>query len=151
MLGEERRGEEIERRGYNIKKPTKKIVPPKKDGLDVEKKRTVLGDKETAKKFHALILDQKWCDESYAEKLFKQSKDLSPDLYEKLLRKMRVALNSAKHPSTVGLAKKIYHEIAGFVNDFGPMQNALGAKEREKRRELAEEESGKSYVDQELS
>ena len=121
ILGEERKGEEI-----ILKKP----------------KKDLLSDDDTEKKFYKLIIEQQWCDLHYADKTIKQLHDLRTERRDEVFRKMRVALNSANHSSTLPLAKKIYHEIAGQVNDFGAMEKVLDGKEAAKRRELAIEESG---------
>jgi hypothetical protein len=55
-------------------------------------------------------------------------------------------LNSATHPRTVRLAKKIFHEIAGFVNDRGAMERVFEDKELAERRKFAAEEGGEGAV-----
>lgn len=133
---EERIGED--RREDDIKKPTKKA-----------ENKTMMSDEETEKLFYPIAVE--FSDAHYADKTMKQLHDLRSERRDEVYRKMRVAINSAKHPATHGLAKKIFHEIAGAVNDFGAMEKQLDAKEAAQRREFAREESGEVYVREELN
>lgn len=69
-----------------------------------------------------VVLENGWCDQGYADKTWEQSLLLSPSDREEFRRKSRVMITSAGHQRTRGLARKIFHEIAGFVNDFGAMK-----------------------------
>ena len=100
-----------------------------------ENKKNTLSNEETEKQYYALIVAQQWCDQHYADKTNVQVHELRTERREEVFRKMRVALNSAKHPATLPLAKKIYHEIAGNVNDFGEMERRIDVKELAKRQE----------------
>ena len=48
------------------------------------------------------------------------------------------SVNSAGHPRTRGLAKVIFHEIAGMVNDMGAMKSKLTPQEIESRGQFKE-------------
>lgn len=78
-------------------------------------------------------------DEHYAAKTWEQGLRLPRDDKNEFARKVNVMLNSAKHPATAGFAKKMFHEIAGFVNDHGAVQARLIPQEIESRRQFRED------------
>ena len=116
ILGEERRGE-------YIKKPTKKALK---------------NDDEIISEFFNLAISQGWTSHDYEEKSKVQLSELAPDEFATCLTKMRVAINASYSDSehTRKLAKKIYFEVVGRINDFGAMQQGLNSKELASRREL---------------
>lgn len=75
-------------------------------------------------------------DEHYAAKTWEQGLDLPRDNKNEFARKVNVMLNSAKHQATIGFAKKMFHEIAGMVNDFGDMARHLSDEELSDREEF---------------
>ncbi len=107
-----------------------------------------LSDDDTEKQFYALAVE--YSDQHYADKTIKQLHDLRSERREKVFTKMRVMINCAKSPATHGLAKKIFHEINGFINDFGAMEKVLDDKTIAERRKFNAEESGEAYVHSEL-
>ncbi len=93
--------------------------------------------RERERRFKALLLQQQWCDEGYADKTWEQGIAM-PDRAE-FVRKVNLLLGWARIPSKVGKAKVLYHEIAGFVNDRGAMQQRLTPAEVAERRQFREE------------
>lgn len=89
--------------------------------------------------FREVVLREEWCDEHYADKVIKQSHELGGKHRKEFYRKVRVMLNSAQHPRTLGFARKVYGEIAGLVNDHGPMERVLSGEELADRRRLVDE------------
>ena len=132
MLGEERRGEDI------IKEKPKR---------NDDEKRETMSDEETEKQFMPIAVE--FSDEHYADKTVKQLHDLRGERRDTVYKKMRVVINCMKG-KRLGLAKKIFHEIAGMINDFGAMEKNLDAKELANRREFHKQESGQAYVHEEL-
>lgn len=101
--------------------------------------RKILSLSELEPKFKEFATDL--TDPAYADKTWDQGSALRGQDREEFTRKVRVMVNSATHESTAPLAKKIFHEIAGFVNDRGAMQSRLTTQEAEARR-LFKEETG---------
>lgn len=95
----------------------------------------------TQQQFAAVVEEHGWGDPVYVEKTWTQGMNLAADNRTEFLRKVRVVLNSAKHPKTLGLARKIYFEIAGLVNDRGDMERRISPQELAAR-ELFREEVG---------
>lgn len=138
----------------DFKPPTDRTVPTIPNQARAEKndetttnerqqnmlERKQLSDDETLEQFYPLMVE--FHDEAYADKTVHQFGLLRGDRRTEVLRKMRVMINSAKHPATTPFAKKVSHEIAGCINDFGEMERKLTSKEVAKRREFAKEEMG---------
>jgi phage replication O-like protein O len=80
-----------------------------------------------------VTVEHGWWDVPYAEKTIEQLHLLGPEDRARFARKARVLLNAAKLPATRGLARKICGEIAGLVNDRGPMKRVLSPGERAER------------------
>ncbi len=99
--------------------------------------------KTTERNFREIVEAEGWCDQAYLDKTFTQAEQMPREHREEFYRKMRVLVNSyhSKSESTRRLAKKLYGEIAGFVNDHGAMERVLTPGELECRREFAEEKS----------
>ena len=100
--------------------------------------------------FKRVVLEQEWCDVSYADKSWDQSRLLRTDNRREFYRKVTLMLTWARLPKHLGRAKLLFHEIAGFVNDRGQMERVLDDKEIAERRQFALAESGESYVNSEL-
>jgi hypothetical protein len=94
---------------------------------------------ELERPFKATLVEQGWCEEDYAGKTWDQGLALRGEHRVEFERKLRFVLTAARHPATVRLAKKVFHEIAGYVNDFGAMQSRLSPQELEARRAFREE------------
>lgn len=71
--------------------------------------------------FKRLAVEHAWCDDHYASKTWMQGISLPAANRTEFLRKVNIVVNSARHDRTRGLAKKVFHEVAGYVNDFGDM------------------------------
>ena len=95
----------------------------------------------TGKKFVEIIVSEQWCDQPYADKTISQAGNLSAKNKEEFYRKCRVIIHcyQSNSESTRKLAKKMFHEIAGFVNDHGAMERVLSGKELAERRKIAGE------------
>ena len=93
--------------------------------------------------FKRVAVSNQWCDEHYADKTLDQARGLAAKDRDEFLRKVRIMLNSALHERTRGLARKVFHEIAGLVNDRGAMQSKLTPQEKAAR-ELFREEVGQT-------
>lgn len=100
-----------------------------------------LTDDKAGEKFRAILVENQWCDEHYAAKTWDQGCGLRGDDRTEFMRKVRLVLVSVK--ARPMLAKKVFHEIAGFVNDRGAMQSKLSPQEK-KAREIFREETGQS-------
>lgn len=100
-------------------------------------------DDDLGREFRATIVRHEWCSDFDSDKVWSQGMSLHTDDRREFLRKARVVVNAAKHPRTEGLARKIYYEIAGFVNDRGAMQSKISPQEIEARR-IFREETGQS-------
>lgn len=92
-------------------------------------------------KFIEVAVAEKWCDRSYVEKTVAQAALLSAENQTEFHRKLRVLLNclKSKADGPKKLAKKMFHEVAGFVNDFGAMERVLTPEQVTKRRGFAGE------------
>lgn len=144
MLGEDRRGEEKTVHHQAVSNSVHKPEEPKKN----EREKT---DEQLGKEFCDLALREQWdVHGDYAPKIWKQRMELSSESRTEFMRKLRVALNSSRNRHTMPLAKKIYYELAGFVNDKGAMEKTLSAAALARRRKLAEDEGGKEYADSEF-
>lgn len=62
-----------------------------------------------------------WCDEHYAQKSIDQISLLSREKKIELFRKLRMCLRSIH--SRPSFSKVIFHEISGYINDFGQMNS----------------------------
>lgn len=84
-------------------------------------------------------------DEAYADKTINQARQLMPDYRVTYEKKVRVCVNSynSNAQSTKLFAKKVMHEIAGFVNDFGDMQKRLSEKDIANRKQFEREDIGR--------
>lgn len=133
----------------------------KKTNADVQKSEQVeerpperirLTDDDVEKQFFEIAISEQWCDGAYVEKTILQARQLGTENRVEYFRKLRVGLNAFRSSgeSTRKLAKKMFHEIAGHVNDRGAMEKALTGKELAKRREFEIEENGAKYVESEL-
>ncbi len=85
---------------------------------------------------------EQWCDGHYAKKTVDQITLLRGERRDECYRKMRVMLNAFRSNSlaTKKISKKMFHEIAGYVNDFGAMERQIDGKEIARRRDFAKEE-----------
>lgn len=92
-------------------------------------------------------------DEPYLQKLWPQGMQLTGDSRKEFLRKVSLVVRQCKmgHPAALKMARRVYNEICGYVNDFGEMQRKLSAAEVARRNQFAEEEYGKKYVENELN
>lgn len=156
MLGEERRGEEI-----NIKKPTKKTglniqnapptkrvevsTPSSKQVDDSTPKRQYKTDDETEQEFFETAIAEGWCEHTYADSKRAQLHELRTNNRDEVFRKMRVCLNSlrSKGETTRLLAKKMYGEIVGRIQDSALDERTIDGKEIAKRNEFAKQEYGR--------
>ena len=143
-----------------IDPPPVQVIPPPPKQADTNNNVTKISfTKETGPKneklprpvtdleqpFKKLLVDQQWCDQHYADKTWDQGLALRGEHRAEFERKLRVMLNSSRHPATLRLAKKLFHEISGYVNDFGAMQGKLTPQEIEARR-LFREETGQDLA-----
>lgn len=136
----------------NAPPPIQVITPPPKQADTKETitkeslQKKELSSEELERSFHELLTENGWCDEHYAGKTWSQGQSLPAANRTEFLRKVKVMLNSGTHPRTLPLAKKLYHEIAGYVNDTGAMARGLSWQEVEARR-LFKEETGQVIED----
>jgi phage replication O-like protein O len=86
-------------------------------------------DERTGVSFKEILVREQWCDEHYADKTWNQGLALRSPHRENFFRKVGVVISSARHDRTKPFAKKVYHEIAGMVNDFGDMARHLSTPE----------------------
>lgn len=86
-------------------------------------------DERDGRTFREILVREQWCDEHYADKTWNQGIALRSPHRENFLRKVGVVISSARHERTKPFAKKVYHEIAGMVNDFGDMARHLSNDE----------------------
>jgi hypothetical protein len=109
-------------------------------------------DSEIIKQFFDIAKNEQWTDKNYVEAKTKQYYELHKEDKEAVLKKMRVMINCSfsKSESTQRMSKKIYHETVGLIQDRALDRQTKDDKTLAKRREFAEEESGKNYVEQEL-
>jgi hypothetical protein len=130
-------------------KKEKKVKKEKKAKLSGMTERT---DEATEREFRAAAQAEGWCDRHYLDKTLTQLHALSREHRAEAFRKMRVLANAYRSQSdrTRKLAKRLFHEIAGFVNDHGHMERSLTDQEIALRRQFAEEESGRRYVEEEM-
>jgi hypothetical protein len=108
------------------------------ENLASEKKPTTTNE-PTKEELASVALEHGWADKHYIDKLWDQGLKLSAKNREEFFRKIRVVLNSSKHPATLGLARKIYFETCGIVNDYGDMEHKISPQEREARALYREE------------
>lgn len=96
---------------------------------------------EITSAFWQMAIERLWCDQPYAETKAKQFFDLRAESRSAPLRKMRVALNADAQASaqTKALAKKIFHETCGLIQDTALNEQTLSGKELAKRRSFADE------------
>ncbi len=91
------------------------------------------------KSFITLAKSEGWDSSGdYAEKVWRQHKELRPENREEFYRKIRVLLNSSKHAKTMRLSRRIYFELAVFVNDKGEMEKMIDSKEIARREEFSD-------------
>lgn len=135
-----------DRKGY-IKKPTKNDESLIKKPVREEKP-----DNEVLKQFWGIAKSEQWTTQDYEDAKTKQFYELSKDGKEEILKKMRVMINCtfSKSESTQRMAKKIYHETVGLIQDRALDKSTIDGKTLAKRREFEKEENGKNYVEQEL-
>lgn len=103
--------------------------------------KKVLTDEEAGARFRSLVVQQQWCDEHYAEKTWNQGCQLSGEDRAKFMLKVRKILTMVTNRP--GLARVVYHELSGLVNDRGAMASKLSPQEK-KAREIFREETGQS-------
>jgi len=96
-------------------------------------------DDEAGARFRSLLTEQQWCDDHYANKTWEQGSALRSDDRVEFMRKVRLVVATVS--ARPGFAKKIYHEVAGLVNDRGAMATKLTPQEKEAR-EIFREEMG---------
>lgn len=147
IAGEERRGEERK----DIKKPTKKSglleeMPEEKP------KRVERTDDETLQLFFDIAEKNELTTPDYREAKTKQFHSLDKVGKDEILTKMRVMINCtySKSSSTQGLARKIYFETVGLIQDRALDKGTIDGKVIAKRREFAKEELGNNYVESEI-
>lgn len=94
----------------------------KASGEKNEKLRRPIAEIESS--FYDVAVEQGWCDRPYIDKTLPQAAALTKEHRTEYERKIRVAFNSwhSTGEQTKKLAKKMFHEIAGHINDFGDMQ-----------------------------
>lgn len=83
----------------------------------------------------AVIEKYKLCDIQYAEKTWEQGSTLSGKDRERFFRKATTVSQSRNE----GFARKVFHEMAGIVNDKGAMKSKLSISEIHQREEFAED------------
>ncbi|QDU27243.1 hypothetical protein ETAA8_23300 [Anatilimnocola aggregata] len=93
--------------------------------------------------FIRICIENQWCDDHYAQKVWDQRMMLNNDDRKKFLRKVRVMVNP---PASKKLAERIFREVAALVNDRGAMQSRLSPEVTAARR-LYKEEFGQSLDD----
>lgn len=93
-------------------------------------------DERTGVSFREILVREQWCDEHYASKTWEQGLALRSPHRENFFRKVGVVISSARHDRTKPFAKKVYHEIAGMVNDFGDMARHISDEELADREEF---------------
>lgn len=132
MLGEERREED-----RKLKKPTKKDESFNEKPIREEKT-----DSEVLKQFFDIAENEQWTTEDYREAKTKQFNELSKEDKEAVLKKMQVTINCtfSKSESTRRMAKKIYHETVGLIQDRALDKATINGKDIAKRREFLEDE-----------
>ena len=103
-------------------------------------------------KFREIGMELASWDEHYAQKTWDQRLNLRMENREKYYQKIsRIVTYYARKGDRVrALTKKMCFETAGMVNDLGSMEQVLDDKEIKRRRDFAEQESGKAYVESEL-
>lgn len=116
---------------------TNRTVPtvptlPNQDGSA----KKILTDDEAGARFRSLLVEQQWCDDHYAGKTWDQGCQLSGGDREEFMRKVRFVLTTVN--ARAPLAKKVYHEIAGLVNDRGAMASRLTPQEKQQRDDFAD-------------
>jgi hypothetical protein len=128
ILGEERR--------IDYKKSLKKATEPTSE--PPTKKRLPATEQATA--FFKMAEIAGWCEHTYTEAKTKQFYALSTTDREDVLRKMRVACNSfsSSSASTKNLARKVFHETVGLIQDRALDKSTLTAKSIESRRQYAD-------------
>lgn len=143
----ERKGKDSKEKEIYLKKPTKKALEN-----DEKLKRQEKPDSEVIKQFWDIAKKAEWTTQDYEDAKTKQFYVLSKEWKEDILKKMRVMINCtfSKSESTQRMAKKIYHETVGLIQDRALDKATIDGKSIAKRREFAEEENGKKYVEQEL-
>lgn len=111
--------------------PKQVTTPPPKQAhtKDTSTKDTITKESGSAKKnmtddeagraFRQALVEHQWCDDHYAHKTWDQGCQLHGDARTDFMRKVRLVLTTVS--ARPGFAKKIYHEIAGLVNDKGAM------------------------------
>lgn len=138
--GEQEGERTSEQEGEQKSEPRKKVsnIPLKELS---NKKPEKIDFKKLESEFKRILVEHHWCDEHYANKTWDQGLELNGTHRENFLRKVALVLSSAKHERTISFAKKVYHEIAGMVNDFGAMNKGVSAQELHSR-ELFKEDTG---------
>lgn len=131
MPGEERREED-----RILKKPTKK-----NESLIEKPVREEKTDSEVLKQFFDIAENEQWTTEDYREAKLKQFYELGKDDKEEIVEKMRRMINCtfSKSESTKRLAKKIYHETVGLIQDRALDKSTIDGKTIAKRREYGED------------
>lgn len=98
--------------------------------------KKVLTDDEAGRAFRQAIIENLWGDNHYADKTWDQGCQLSGDDRTNFMRKVRLVLTTVS--ARPNFAKKIYHEIAGLVNDKGAMASKLTPQEKQSREDFAD-------------
>lgn len=133
--------------------PEQVILPPPIQADTIYNDKDILQKTEPKEKIIEIdendwkrtVLENEWCDESYADKTWSQYLALSQSDREEFRRKSGVMLICAKHHRTQGKGKVIFHEIAALVNDRGAMQRKLTPQEIEDRKEFSENLSDSNF------
>lgn len=150
MPGEERRGEE-----RILKKPTKKSADDEAtktttgkvdDSPPAEPTRAPKTDEQVEQEFFALAMTEWGADEPYRQTKQAQLHELRGEDRTAVLKKMRVAVNASHSSSdaTRRLARKIYHEAVGLMQDRALDGRTLDGVQIAKRRAFAADESSDS-------
>ncbi len=93
----------------------------------LEKKPDTADPGERERRFKALLVQQGWCDQSYADKTWEQGMGMSARA--EFVRKVNLMLGWSRIPAKLERARLLFHEISGFVNDQGAMQQRLSPQE----------------------
>lgn len=104
-----------------------KTGPEKKDDRD-----------DLQRRFLSVVVEQGWCDIHYADKTVAQAFKLARPDQDEFYRKVKIMLASVRGQRK-GLAKKIFHEVAGIVSDRGAMKHVLTSQEIQRRKDWLEE------------
>ena len=114
-------------------------LPSLGKNFDEKPKRQEKPDSEVLKQFWDLAKNEEWTTQDYEDAKTKQFYELDKDGKEEILEKMQRAINCSfsKSESTRRLAKKIYHETVGLIQDRALDKSTIDGKTLAKRREFS--------------